>query len=204
MLSGVLRWLRTGWPLAGVFLTFVVGLVAGGFGTGVVTGMLGALAFGLAYLIQSSIRRRSWMLPPARPRTPPQQAQFDARFMRVIAIGDLVIAAAFIVVAFSHPRLWFRASHGWTAVLLLSAALAITGAPHLWAAAERRATQRSLRWAWTLAGACGVAFGIAAAAIATVNAQSHWVGGAPWTVALAALAFLWLLGALGDLVRARR
>ena len=182
----------------------VSGLVVGGFGTAVVAGMLGALAFGLAYLIQSSIRRRSWTLPGPPPRTPAQQAQFDARFMRVIAIGDLVIAMAFLVVAFSHPRLWFREPCGWTAVLLLSAALAITGAPHLWAAAERRATQRSLRWAWVLAGACGVAFGIAAAAIAIVNGRSHWVGGAPWTAAFAALAFLWLLGALGDLARARR
>ena len=73
MVSGAFRWLRTGWPLAGVFLSFVGGLVVGGFGTGVVAGMLGALAFGLAYLIQSSIRH-----PP-----------FDARFMRVIAISDL-------------------------------------------------------------------------------------------------------------------
>jgi hypothetical protein len=204
MVSSVLRWLRTGWPLAGVFLTFFVGLVAGGFGTAVVAGMLGALAFGLAYLIQSSIRRRSWTLPAPPPRTPTQQAQFDARLMRAFAIGDLVIAITAVVVAVSHPRLWFPTGPGWTAVLLLGAALAITGAPHIWAIAERRANQRSLRWAWALAGAFGVAFGIAAAVIAIGNQRSHWVGSSTWTGALAVLAFMWLLGALGDLARARR
>ncbi len=83
-------------------------------------------------------------------------------------------------------------------------AVGITSALHLWAIAELRATQRTLRWAWALAGAFDVTFGAAAATIAITNERSHWIGGSIWTVALVGLALLWLLGATSDLVRARR
>jgi hypothetical protein len=196
--------IRTGWPLAGVVLTFAVGLLFAGFGGAAVAGLLSVLVFGPAYLIQSSIRRRSWALPPTPPKSPVEKAQSDALFMRVMAIADVVIAIAGVVVAASSLRQWLPDGRPSTAVLLLGAALAVTSAPTLWAMAERRVTGRSLRWAWALAGACGVAFGITAAIIGVGNQRNHWIGGSAWTVALAALALLWLVGALGDLARVRR
>jgi len=166
--------------------------------------MLGVVGFGLAYLVQSSIRRRSWTLPAPPSKSPVKQAQSDARFMRVGAVAELVIAFAAVVAAVGRGHWHWLPGHGWTAFLLLNAALGIAGAPHLWAIAERRATQRTLRWAWALSGAFDAVFGVAAAAIAITNQRSHWIGGWLWTVVLAALALLWLLGAPSDLARARR
>jgi hypothetical protein len=131
-------------------------------------------------------------------------AQFDARFLRVVAVADLFIAIAAVVVVVVRRGQWLPEGHDWTVVALLAAALGLSGAPHLWVMAERRATQGTLRWAWALAGAFDVVFGAAAVTIAITNQRSHWIGGSIWTVALAAFALFWLLGAPGHLVRARR
>jgi hypothetical protein len=182
---------------------FVVGLALAGIGGAVVGGLLSILVFGPAYLVQNSVRRRRGTLPLLPPKTPAEKAQSDARVLRVSAIAQLASAVVALVVVAVGRGNWVSGS-GWTAVLLLGAASGITSAPHLWAMAERRETQRSLRWAWALAGVCDVVFGIAAATIAITNQRSHWIGGSTWTVVLAAAALPWLLGAPSEIARARR
>lgn len=194
--------LRSGWPLAGVFLSFVVGLAVAGVGGGAVGGMLSILVFGPAYLIQNSVRRRRGTLPTPPPKSPAEQAQSDALFLRVSAVTQLAIAIAVAVVVVVGRGQWLP-GRNWTALLLLGAAFGVTSAPYLWAIAEHRATQRTLRWAWGLSGALDVVFGVAAATIAITNQRSHWIGGVTWSMAFAALALLWLLGSMGHLVRAR-
>jgi hypothetical protein len=194
--------LRSGWPLAGVLLSLLVGVAVAGVGGGSLGGMLSILAFGPAYLIQNSVRRRrgTFRMPP--PKSAAEKAQSDARFLRLFAITDLVIAITCVAVVVGRAH-WLP-GRGGTAVLLLGAALGIASAPYLWGIAELRATQRMLRWTWALAGAFDVVFGAAAATIAITNHRNHWLGGSFWTLALAALALLWLLGAPGVLARARR
>jgi len=165
-----------------------------------VAGMLSILVFGPAYLVQNAVRRRRGTLPPP---TSEEKARADVQFLRLSAVVQLAIAVAGLVVVAVGRGSWLPGS-GSTAWLLLCAALGMTGAPHSWAIAEQRETQRPLRWAWALAGVCDVVFGVAAATIAIVNQRSHWIGGSGWTVVLAAAALLWLLAAPGDLARARR
>jgi hypothetical protein len=127
----------------------------------------------------------------------------DARALRLYAISEVVIAIVVIlIVALGRPS--FPSDSGWAPLLLLAAAMGITGAPYIWAIAERTATGRSLRWAWALTGAFDIAFGLAAAAIAVTNQQSHWIDGPFWTIVFALAAALWLLGAPGMLSLARR
>lgn len=192
--------LRHSWPLIGFLLAFLIGLAVGGLGGGAVVGALAALAFGSAYLVQNAIRRRRGT---PLPQTPAEKARSDVRFLRFTAIQQLVIAAIAIAAAAAGGGRWLPGSGG-TAWLLVIAAISIAGAPHTWALAERRAAQRSVRWAWALSGAFDLAFGLAAVAIAITNRQSHWLGGSLWTIGLAALGALLLLGAPGDLARARR
>jgi hypothetical protein len=184
-----------------VLLSSVVGLAFGGVGGAVVGGFLSVLFFGPAYLLQNSIRRRRGGDPA--PRSPTEQARSDARVLRAMAFGQVVLAAAFLVAAFVDREGWLPGTGG-TAFLVLIAALAITGAPHSWATAELRETQRMLRWAWGLAGALELLFGLTAIGIAVTNQRSSWIGGAKWTATFAAVGLLWLLAGMGDLVRARR
>ncbi len=201
--SPVLRQFRSSWPLVGVVLTFLVGLAVAGLGGGVVGGMLSILVFGPAHLIQNGVRLRRGTLPPPPTKTPEEKAQADARVLRIGAVSQLVIAVVAISVVAVGRGNWLPGS-GWTAVLLLGAAFGVTSAPHTWAIAELRQTKRSLRWAWALSALCDIVFGVAAATIAVTNQRSHWIGGSTWTVGLAAAALLWLLGAPGDVARARR
>jgi len=144
--------------------------------------MLSILFFGPAYLIQNRVRRRrdALALPPAK--SPAEKAQSDARFLRGAAITEVVVAITFTALAAGRVH-WLPGRAG-TMVLILGAALGITSAPYLWAIAELRATQRTLRWAWALSGALDVGFGAAAATIAATNERSHWIGGSIWTVVL--------------------
>jgi len=201
--SPALQRFRSSWPLVGVILTFLVGLAIAGLGGGVVGGMLSILVLGPAYLIQNSVRRRRGTLAPPPTKTPEEKAHADARFLRIGAISQLVIAVVAISVVAVGRGNWLPGS-GWTAVLLLGAAFGITSAPHTWAIAELRDKQRSLRWAWVLSALCDVVFGVAAATIAVTNQRNHWIGGSTWTVGLGAVAVLWLVGVPGDLARARR
>ena len=185
-----------------MLLSFVVGFAIAGVGGGAVGGMLSFLVLGSAYLFQNGVRRRRGTLPAPPPRSPTEQAQSDALFLRIGAATDLLISAVAVVVLVGRGQ-WFP-GRGWTALLLLGAACGLASAPYLWAIAELRATERTLRWAWGLSGALDVVFGAAAATIAITNLRSHWLGGATWSVAIAALAFMWLLGAVNPLTRAAR
>ena len=113
------------------------------------------------------------------------------------------MAIAAVVAAASGRGQWLPVHDG-TLILLLFAASLTTSAPHLWAMAARRERQPTLTWASALAGALDIIFGLAAATIAITNQRSHWIGGSIWTIALAAVALLWLLSAPGNLVRTRR
>jgi multisubunit Na+/H+ antiporter MnhB subunit len=202
MASAWIRRLRYRWPLIGVVMTFLIGLAIGGIGVGVLTGMLSIPGFGLGYLIQNGTRRRRGTLAAPSTQTPEEKAQSDARFLRIAAIFQVVMALVGVVVV-AVGRGSYLPGKGFTAWLLLIAALGITGAPHTWAVAERRASQRSLRWAWALSGVLGLALGLASLAIAVTNQRSHWIGGTAWTLVFAMISALWLLGAPGDLARAR-
>jgi hypothetical protein len=188
------------WPLVGVMGTFLVTLAFAGAGAALGAAMLSVLAFGPAYLIQNGVRRLRGTFPPPPTKTPAERAQSDARFLRAAALAQLVSAVVAIVVLFAGRGSWLP-GRGWTAWLVLVAAFGVMGAPHSWAIAERRATQRYLRWAWALAGSCDLAFGLAAATAAIGNAHGHWIGGSLWTIGLALLALFLLLGAPGDLAR---
>jgi hypothetical protein len=163
---------------------------------------VGTLIFGPAYLIQNQIRRRRGTFVAATPKTVAEKASSDARFLRVAAIAELVIAAGAVAVALTDPGVWLPSS-GWTPVFLLAAAFSVSSAPYLWALAAWRAHQRACRWAWTLTGGLDVVFGVAAVVIAITNQRSHWIGGGGWTVSLVVLGALWLVGAPGSLLRAR-
>jgi len=200
--AGAVQKLRSGWPFAGVLLTIAVGLAAAGVGAAVMVGMLSVLVFGPAYLIQNSIRRRRGTLPVPPPKTPAEKARSDARFMRASVVALLAYAVGALVVVAVGRGGWLP-GRGWTAVLLLGAAFGISGAPHMWAIAELLARQRMLRWAWAASAVLDLAFGTAATIIAITNERDHWIGSSIWTVALGALALMWLIGVPGALVRAR-
>jgi hypothetical protein len=201
MSANAVQRLRSGWPLAGVFLSFLVGLAIAGMGGAVLGATLSSLIFGPAYLIQNGVRRRRGTFPVQPPKSPIERAQSDALLLRAGAVVDLAIAIAAIVVLVSRWQ-WLP-GRGGTALLLVIAALGIRSAPYCWALAEHRATQRTLHWAWGVAGALDVVFGATAATLAITNLRSHWIGGSTWTIALAALALLWLLSAPSLLARAR-
>jgi hypothetical protein len=88
-------------------------------------------------------------------------------------------------------------------VLAVSAALSASSAPYLWGLSAWRDNGRTIRWAWLLAGALDLAFGLSAAVIAVTNQRNHWIGHTAWTVTFAAFAYLWLAGAVSNLRRLR-
>jgi hypothetical protein len=194
--------LRYQWPLAGVLLTFLIGVAVAGHGGGVVSGMLSILVFGPAYLFQNRVRRRRGTLPVQPAETPQEKAEADARFLRLTAVSQVIIAVILVAAVAAGRGSWLSGA-GWTAWLLLSAAFGISSAPRTLAIGELRATGRSLRWARALSGALELVFGIAAAVVGVTNERSHWVGSSRWTIAFLVAAGVWLLGAL-SLFRSHR
>jgi hypothetical protein len=183
-------------------VAFLVGLAFAGLGGGTLAAAVGGVVFGLAYLIQNQIRRRraTFVAPP--PKTPAEKARSDARLLRGMAICNLFAAATAVAVAATKGDQWLWPS-GWTPLMLMAAACGVTSAPHLWALAEWREYQKTNRAAWALAGVLDIFFGVAAAVIAITNLRSDWIGGAAWTLALAVLAALFLVGAPDHLRRTR-
>ena len=136
------RWLNAGGPLAGVVVAFFGGLAVAGPWESATVALLSVLVFGPAYLIQNTVHGRRGTIPPPTPKTPAEAARSDARVLRAGAVGDFAIAVAAVVLA-AVGGVWFQGS-GWTAVLLITAALGLSRAPHLWALAELRENQRTV------------------------------------------------------------
>lgn len=194
------QWLRSSWPLASVIVAFLIGLTVAGVGGGVLAATFGTLVFGPAYLIQTRIRRRRGTLVE-RPKTLAEEARANRQALRVGAISYGVIAVVALVMAVSRGH-WLPGA-GWTTVLSVSAALGASSAPYLWGLSAWRDNGRTIRWAWMLAGALDLAFGLSAAVVAVTNQRNHWIGRTAWTVAFAAFAYLWLVGAVSTLRRLR-
>ena len=186
----------------GVVAALVAGVAVGGIGLGVLAATLSVLVFGPAYLVQNRIRRRRGTLPPPPAKSTAERATADAQFLRIAAVMQFVIAVVALPLALVG-RGSFLPGSGWTALLLLVAAFGMTETPYVWAIAEWRERQRSLRGAWVLKAAFDLLFGVAAAVGAGLNQHGHWIGGTAWTVVLGVLAVIWLLGAPGDIARAR-
>jgi hypothetical protein len=194
--------LRAAWPLLAGAIVFLVGLAVAGLGGGVVGATLAMLVLGPAYLIQNHVRRRRGTLVVV-PKTQTEKDRSDARVLRVAALAGLPLAAGVLALFAAGGGHAGLEGSAWTAALLIYAAIAVFSAPYLWALAEWRATGRELRWAWGLAGAVELGTGVAALSSAAKNQRDNWIGGNLWTIGLALLGLFWLLGAAGNIQRAR-
>lgn len=201
MRASTRRLLRSGWPLVLLLFAILTGLAVGGFGDGVLTGMLAILVVGPAYLIQNQVRRgRGTLVTP--PKTSAEGVQTGARILRAGAVSAVVTGLIALGLALSNG-MGLLTGREWTALFAVETALAAMSAPHLWALAELSANKRTVRWLWTLGAAISLAVGVTALVSAVTNQDSHWIGGSAWTAGLAVLGVSSLLSAAGNLSRTR-
>jgi hypothetical protein len=194
MRSVALHRIRSLWPFWIPALAFLVGL-AGGLAGGVLASTLTFLVVGPAYLVRQWWLRRTGRIPPPAPPTPAQQA----RFLRLAAIVNALLAIGFLVAAVDGGWLPGR---DWTAVLVVVAVCGLGGAPYLWAMAAEVEHGRAGPRAWAVAAASDLLVAVGLLGFTAANLWAGWLPGA-WTVALAVLGSMWVVMALGCVARLR-
>jgi hypothetical protein len=193
--------LKAAWPVIALAFAFTVGLVAGGFGIALLATTLGFLVVGPAYLIDRAIQRRRH--PEQRPpRDEGTQAREGARWLRAIVVYNLIACVCALVLAFARPADWLEGPQ-WTVALLVFAGQGIASTLYIWAVADLRTTGRFRRRALAASSLVEVVVGSASAIVAVGNHVDGWLGGAAWTIGLAALAAFAFFSAVTCLHRLR-
>ena len=188
------RRLRSAWPLGCVIVSFLIGVAVDGGGGGVLAAALATLVFGPAYLFRNYLRGGRGPLVDSTPQSPVEKARVEARYLRIAAIAEIALAGAAVTAAATRSDIW-PSGKGWTALLVMAAAVSARSSPYLWALADWIADRRTNRWAWGLTGSLDIAFGGTTAILAAANHFTHWVGGSAWTAGLCVLAALLIFGA---------
>jgi hypothetical protein len=195
------RRLHSAWPLGCVIVSFLIGFAVDGPGGAVLAAALATLVFGPAYLLRNYLRSRRAPIVESQPPSSGEKARIEARYLRIAAAAEIALGGAALAAAATGTDIW-PSGKGWTALLVMAAAISVRSSPYLWALADWIADGRTNRWAWALTGGLDIAFAGTATALAATNHATHWLGGSAWTAGLCGLAALLVFGAPPEIRRA--